>query len=307
MILPMKALNKGSVLCAGISLCISVAAQTSLTPLPRASPVLVQGATYPADDHPITQESRTQGKEADGLFSKQFGQLLVKDVAHTLTAPANWDSGEWRQFGIAGAAILGTGLLLDRPVRDAVQRNRKHGPDRFITYAERFGSGYSFGVLGGFYVAGAFAGDARAMLVAQDGLASSLIATGMIAPALKFIVGRSRPNANKGSGDFHVFSRKHEAFPSGHATQAFAVATVIAAHYDDPWVRTISFGTAGLVGFARVYHDAHFTSDVLAGALLGTVVASSIVAYNDRQRSSKLTFLPTLAPGRAGMALLIRF
>src|SRR5665647_1374787 len=49
---------------------------------------------------------------------------------------------------------------------------------------ERFGAEYSVGVLGGFYLAGVI-GNETAAEVAQDGLAASIIASGMITPARK--------------------------------------------------------------------------------------------------------------------------
>ena len=63
------------------------------------------------------------------------------------------------------------------------------------------------------------------------------------------------------------------------------MASVIANHYDETWVSYSSYTVAGLVGVARIYHDAHFASDVLAGALIGTLVGKSVVARNKTMRS----------------------
>jgi hypothetical protein len=42
---------------------------------------------------------------------------------------------------------------------------------------------------------------------------------------------------------------------------------------------------AGLAGVARKHHSAHFASDVMAGALIGTLAGKSVVAYNKSLRS----------------------
>jgi membrane-associated phospholipid phosphatase len=135
----------------------------------------------------------------------------------------------------------------------------------------------------------------EAMNVAVDGLLASAIASGVVAPVSKFVVGRARPTAEEGPDHFAPFSGD-ASFPSGHATQAFAVASVVAAHDGRLWVSVVSYGLAGSVGLARVYQDSHWTSDVLAGAILGTVVGNAVVKVNDRIRAGR-------AAGREGPAI----
>ena len=89
--------------------------------------------------------------------------------------------------------------------------------------------------VGWIYLAG-LAGNDTADEVAQDGLAASLIASGLITPSIKLLVGRSRPRANEGIANFKPFSDPNASFPSGHTTEAFALASVIANHYDERWV-----------------------------------------------------------------------
>jgi membrane-associated phospholipid phosphatase len=60
------------------------------------------------------------------------------------------------------------------------------------------------------------------------------------------------------------------SFPSGHATNAFALATVIANEYKDrPLVRWGAYGVAGLVGVSRFTGRRHFLSDVVVGGAIG--------------------------------------
>ena len=109
---------------------------------------------------------------------------------------------------------------------------------------------------------------------------------------------------------FTPFSNSDASFPSGETTQAFAVASVIAAHYDSLWVKVSSYGIASLVGMARIYENAHWTSDVLAGALIGTAVGTAIVHFNEKRRKAKkeetgIFITPLLAPGTAGIAITL--
>ena len=190
------------------------------------------------------------------------------------------------KFGGATAAVVATGFLLDNTLHDATQRSRTSSRDDAASVIACLGSGCSFAVLGGFAVVGLVGHDREAMNVAVDGLLASAIASGVVAPISKFAVGRARPNAGEGPDHFAPFSGD-ASFPSGHATQAFAVASVIAAHDGRLWVSVVSYGLAGSVGLARVYQDAHWTSDVLAGAILGTVVGNAVVKVNDRIRAGR--------------------
>ena len=61
------------------------------------------------------------------------------------------------------------------------------------------------------------------------------------------------------------------SFPSGHTSQAFFTATLMAQHFHiGPWMAFLLYGIALLVGITRMYVGAHYPRDVLAGALLGS-------------------------------------
>lgn len=233
-----------------------------------------------------------------------YPSIVLDDMRHVLTAPVRWQTPEWRNAGLTTLGVIGVAAIADRPIRDEMRRHS--GNSRLMRDVERFGAEYSLGVLGGFYLAGTLGDDARASAVAQDGLAASLVASGIVTPALKYVTGRSRPRDATGTTRLRPLSGA-ASFPSGHTTQAFAVASVIASHYDETWVKCSSYAVAGLVGVARSYHDAHFASDVLAGALIGTLVGQSVVAHNRTLRAGKLTVLPDLAPDRIGVRLAGNF
>lgn len=67
------------------------------------------------------------------------------------------------------------------------------------------------------------------------------------------------------------------SMPSGHATTAFSVATVLSHRY--PKYRVVFYGLAVGVGYARVYFGRHYPSDVLAGAAIGIVMPRIVLRY----------------------------
>ncbi len=66
------------------------------------------------------------------------------------------------------------------------------------------------------------------------------------------------------------------AFPSGHASRIFAVAAFLAIFFKWP-VKVSGFALAIATGISRVYLGVHWPSDVIAGAVVGAVLAAAYV------------------------------
>ena len=237
-------------------------------------------------------------------------RIVLDDTLFFLTAPSGWERKEWLQAGGALTAVVGTALLLDTQVRDESQRHRSAESDKVAKGVQLFGAGYAFGVIGGFWAYGKLAGDSEAVHTGLDAAEASLIAGAILGPLLKSAVGRSRPSRQEGAFHFKPFGGG-VSFPSGHTTEAFTVATVISEHYPQFWVRSLAYGTAALVGISRIQQNAHFASDVLGGALLGTLVGRTVVLRNGERRGTpskvKVSLTPDFGPGYQGAALSVRF
>jgi undecaprenyl-diphosphatase len=65
------------------------------------------------------------------------------------------------------------------------------------------------------------------------------------------------------------------SFPSGHASTAFAAATVLA--YFDKKRRFLYYTIATLIAFSRIYLGCHYFFDVLAGAIFGYLISKLIL------------------------------
>lgn len=77
------------------------------------------------------------------------------------------------------------------------------------------------------------------------------------------------------------------SFPSGHTTVIFSLAYVLNRLHGKRMV--FVYAIAAWVGFTRIYCGAHFPSDVLAGALVGTI-ASAIGFWIFDQVSRRIKF-----------------
>lgn len=251
-----------------------------------ADPVgAVLAAADPADPPEATEQRppTRSDRGPEGFISVDYARLLWADAVETATGPLNWDGTDWRNFGLIAGGLAISIAVLDKPIRDAAQRNRSSSSDDFFRNVEKFGTkSYGLPVLAGFYVVGLAADDFNAKTVALDGFSASILSS-LVTSVIKGVAGRARPNTGLGPHHWDPFGGD-QSFPSGHATGAFAFAAVIAGHYDSVWVATTSYTIASLVGVARIHLDAHWASDVVAGGLIGGLIGHHLVNFNQNWR-----------------------
>lgn len=98
-----------------------------------------------------------------------------------------------------------------------------------------------------------------------------VIAADLSATALKGVTLRPRPIQLV--EELHLIKERPagSSFPSNHATNSFALCTLLAIHH--PQMRALFFSVAVLVSYSKVYLGDHYVGDVVAGALLGSAWA----------------------------------
>lgn len=100
-------------------------------------------------------------------------------------------------------------------------------------------------------------------------LAANALACNLL---LKPLVARTRPYDLLGY-DILIPPVGDDSFPSGHTSASFAAATAIYA-MDKKWGMA-AYAFAALMGFSRLYLGVHFPTDVLAGAVIGVLMAKA--------------------------------
>ena len=224
------------------------------------------------------------GPPADATYDPaRFGddvewatKTLGADALFLLTGPFRIERGDLVPLTL-GVAALGASFGLDRAIRNEARHHHGSLRDAADGVGYLGNAGVLLGLNVGFVAAGEgirqYDGTTRyrdAALVSTEAQALTL----GLSASLKAAIGRSRPGAGRGTSHFEPFG-SDASFPSNHASQAFAVATVLADRFG--WeVGGVSYGAASLVGLSRLVLDKHWTSDVVAGALLGTLVGHAL-------------------------------
>jgi len=180
----------------------------------------------------------------------------------------------WWEAAIAVGAI-GVVSVADRRVDDWVQDSRS---TRSNAIARVFRNGGEpelvFGIPGGILVAGLISG--RNDLQRSGGrVLASVVVAGLTTGAIKVITGRVRPDETADQYVFRPFSN-HDAFPSGHATMSFVLATSLAKEIHRPWATVLLYAGATGTAWSRLNDHKHWLSDVLAGATVGFTTAKII-------------------------------
>ena len=108
---------------------------------------------------------------------------------------------------------------------------------------------------------------------------------------LKPLVSRPRPWVVMENFTTLVTSSDLNSFPSGHTCAAFAFGVALCAVLPQTWAKAAALIAAALMGFSRLYVGVHFPSDVIVGALVGTlcglagawIVTRFVTWYRSRQ------------------------
>ena len=161
--------------------------------------------------------------------------------------------------------------------------------------------GWAISSLGGVSAVAMIASGDRSRFYHVKGLAQSLSTGVFMTGLVKVAFGRHRPDWSAESNT----PGSRRSFPSGHATQAFAIATYTGLYLRDhvfdkyrgnktlPWWEAATYGGlllgASALAGERVLHNRHHLSDVVVGGLLGSATSTLFYWYQERRYDSKVS------------------
>lgn len=223
----------------------------------------------------------------------------VEVAVRLLFNPPRIEAPAWpftlRQTAIAGCIALATLLLLMVFVDAAEVRAVKQLPlwmlwsfDQITDYGK---SGWFLWPLGILFLALAALDQTKLTRISQAVLAAVMVRVGflflaigvpgLVVAIVKRMIGRARPLVG-GSLDPYLFApfiwrADYASLPSGHTTTAFSVLVAFGSLW--PRGRTVLWIYALVILASRLVVTAHYPSDVLAGAITGTVGALMVRHY----------------------------
>ena len=223
---------------------------------------------------------------------KNFFKDILQDQKAIWTAPFHLqrEDAKWVIPGSIGLMALFT---TDRITGDEIAEfDAPVKTSRAVSYA---GSVYGLAAVAGtFYLVGRKHDDARAR---ETGVlsAEALVDSVIVESALKGITQRARPMTGVERSEFFDGG---SSFPSGHSTQAWAVAAIIAHEYRDKRaVQVAAYGAASAVSLARLGSHKHYISDVVAGSAMGYVIGKYVYDRRHREfQSSVSEWRPMITP-----------
>jgi len=214
-------------------------------------------------------ESSPADKFEDSRNPKVFFRHLAEDQARLWTSPLRVkpQDAEW----LVPIAGITTGLIMtDRTSgHEIFRQNHVNLSDHIANY----GLGAYGGVVAGLYFFGHRSGNLReqetALLAGESGINALAMST-----VLKYVFERNRPL--KGDGKGHFFRPVSGSFYSTHAAIAWSFASVISSEYPGWLSRTLAYGGATAISFARVSGQKHWPSDVFVGSVAGYLTGKNV-------------------------------
>jgi membrane-associated phospholipid phosphatase len=270
--------------------------------------VLMMGSSASAQQaaQTPTQPGRAAGYILEGDYWFNFLKIPYKLVM----SPVDWSLGDWGKVALVGAGAAGL-MFLDSNLKDFAQDDmRSSTTDSIADWTRPFGdSKVLFPAMAGGYLVGAVTGSRRLTAASLLGLQSLSIAAGMT-EGIKLLAGRTRPNMTEDQWDFQGPGGDQKSFVSGHATHAFAVATVFALEYRDSYVvPPLAYSLASLAAYSRVNDNKHWVSDVVLGAGVGFLIGVLTHRLSPFRPGNNpaVSILPMVGEGKQGINIALKF
>lgn len=201
-----------------------------------------------------------------------------------LKQPTKWESNDWLKIGLIGASTFLV-MQVDQSVRTEVMKDRSYFKSLPIEFGRHYGELYSPIVIAGIFgLNGLINKNENSKKIGFEILQTTFYA-GIITTGLKLALGRARPFTEKGSKDFGNWSLLDDLYhslPSGHATIAFSISSVLANNTNSTWLKILCYVPAILTATSRVYQDKHWVSDVFLAGVIGYSVGNWVSSKHEK-------------------------
>jgi membrane-associated phospholipid phosphatase len=181
-------------------------------------------------------------------------------------------------WAIAAGGAVAVALVwrfADTAVTEWAERIQSDAIEHAIRIVNRFGGGMNPAMIALFFALGGVVYRRRLWIETAVAMALAGLGGGILAQLVKAVVGRARPEL--WLGPFAQARSSATSFPSGHTVGAFALGGVLLFGSRSLSLRVTAMLLATAVGLSRILAFRHWTSDVLASAVIGLLAAAVAV------------------------------
>jgi len=201
---------------------------------------------------------------------------------HTTRADRKW----WLIFGGATAGLIASDHWTSKQLPNTTDQLA------VAKWTSKFGGApFLLPASGAFYFIGLGVDNQRFRETGILGF-EALANTELVVVAAKLVTHRERPLEGNGNGNFMGGSGSvwNSSFPSGHAINSWALASIVAHEYPRPLIIPIMvYGLAGTVVASRFAARQHFASDVVLGGAMGWFIGDYVFAKRHNRDLEKLS------------------
>lgn len=259
-----------------------------------------------------------------GVPSPAHGQTSSKADSTARTSPASRRYALVRsadlKYLLGATALIGAAYAGDRSVeRRFSQRNLQdnHGLRETLNAAGALGDPGTIVFSAVVYFSG-IATHSRSVAALGMYTGEAVVLGGVVSETLKGLAGRARPKIDTTRVRDFQFGRgfsndDYGSFPSAETTIAFAAATASSLYVRREWpsaahiVTPVAYTAATLVGVSRIYKNEHWASDVVTGAVIGSLAGVGFDRWNRAHPNNvfERVFLPRSFSSTRGRATVV--
>ena len=232
--------------------------------------------TSPADAEAYNPETEKAKSPVKSLWDDVWTlpDVVIDESSELVSKPGN----VWLLLAAGGASAIMHNTDADDEVAEHFEEsgNLNEEVDRVTDFLG--GPGFHFAAAGLWYLTSADAGDTENKDKAWT-MIEALSTTGAITLGLKAIRNNDTPNG------------KPWAWPSGHTSSSFTVASVLDEFYG-PEVGIPAYIGAGFVGYRMMDSGDHWASDVLFGGILGYLVGHQVAGKHKSPKIGDFEVVP---------------
>ena len=239
--------------------------------------------------------------------SKSLASKVGSDLLYIFSAPSRLSPQGGLKLLVLTGVTAGFVTILDKNIDD----DFIEGDDLYVKPGiglakvgdvyDRISSKYVLAGLSASMLTGGLIFKDQKLLETTRLMVESYLISGAIAQLGKRVFGRARPYTGEGPSKFEPFkfrgARDRRSFPSGHATSAFSMMTVLAKQYDQWWIKIPAYTVAISVAMQRMDSRNHWGADVIVGGAIGYSVGSALV-NRYKQQSNRVSMNPYIFGNR---------